>query len=183
MRASLPLALLGGALALLSGLQGCAGVTIGDATTAERGRATDGPGDGGGEVTAGGTGTVVAITDGDTLRLDVDGVELRVRLIGVDTPEVRDPVECFGAEATAALTALAPVGSTVGYAYDLDPQDQYGRELMYLRTADGQVINLALVEQGAGRAVLFEPNDQIWPALQQAEADARAAGRGLWGAC
>ncbi|WAB82602.1 thermonuclease family protein [Microcella daejeonensis] len=183
MRTPLLLPLLGGAITLLAGLQACAGVTIGDATTAERGGATYGPGGASGEIAAGGAGTVVAITDGDTLRLDVDGEELRVRLIGVDTPEVRDPVECYGDEATAALEALAPVGSTLGYAYDRDPQDQYGRELMYLRTAEGTVINLALVEQGAGRAVLFEPNDQIWDALQQAERDAQAAGLGLWGAC
>lgn len=178
MRATLTL--LGGGLALLAGLQGCTALAGGDSG----GGAGAAPGgtEGSG-ITEGGTGTVVSITDGDTLRLDVDGEELRVRLIGVDTPEVRDPVECYGDEATAALAALAPVGSTVGYAYDLDPQDPYGRELMYLRSADGQVINLALVEQGAGRAVLFEPNDQIWPALQQAEADARAAGLGLWGAC
>lgn len=175
MRATLTL--LGSALALLAGLQGCSALADGGASGADRG-GTDGSG-----LPEGGAGTVVSITDGDTLRLDVDGEELRVRLIGVDTPEVRDPVECYGEEATAALAALAPVGSTVAYAYDRDPQDQYGRELMYLRTADGQVINLALVEQGAGRAVLFEPNDQIWPALQQAEADARAEGLGLWDAC
>ena len=57
---------------------------------------------------ADGTGTVTGITDGDTLRLDVDGVELRVRLVGIDTPEVYPDVECFGPEAEDALAAFAP---------------------------------------------------------------------------
>lgn len=129
------------------------------------------------------TGTIVSITDGDTVRMLVEGRELRVRLIGLDTPELRDPLECYGPEATAALEALAPPGSEVGYAYDRDPQDRYERELLYLFAADGTLINLALVEQGYAEALLVEPNDRYWPELQAAERAARDAGRGLWGAC
>lgn len=130
-----------------------------------------------------GSGTVVAITDGDTLRLEVDGVELRVRLIGIDTPEVRDPLECFGPEATAALEALAPVGDELAFSYDRDPRDPYDRELLYLYAADGTLINLELVANGYARAVLFEPNDAHWDELRAAESAARVAGLGLWGAC
>lgn len=130
-----------------------------------------------------GTGTIVSITDGDTVRMLVDGRELRVRLIGLDTPELRDPLECFGPEAAAALEALAPVGSEVGIAADRDPQDRYERELLYLFAADGTLINLELVEQGFAEALLVEPNDRYWPELQEAERAARDAGRGLWGVC
>lgn len=134
-----------------------------------------------GDATA--TGTIVSITDGDTVRMLVEGRELRVRLIGLDTPELRDPLECFGPEATAALEALAPPGTEVGYAYDRDPQDRYERELLYLFAADGTLINLALIERGYAEALLVEPNDRYWPELQAAERAARDAGRGLWGAC
>ncbi len=130
-----------------------------------------------------GTGTVVSITDGDTLRLEVDGRELRVRLIGIDTPEVFPEVECFGPEAEAALAALAPPGSTIGFTYDRDPRDQYDRELLYLFAADGTSINLELVEQGFARAVLFEPNDRYWNELRAAERAAQDAGLGLWATC
>lgn len=129
------------------------------------------------------TGTIVSVTDGDTVRMLIGGSELRVRLIGIDTPEVRDPLECFGLEATAALEALAPVGSEVGFAYDRDPQDRYERELLYVYAADGTLINLELVEQGYAEALLVEPNDRFWPELQEAERAARAAGLGLWGSC
>ena len=130
-----------------------------------------------------GTGTVVSVTDGDTLRLDVDGRELRVRLIGIDTPEVYPEVECFGPEAEAALAALAPPGSTIGFTYDRDPRDQYDRELLYLFTAEGTSINLELVAQGFAQAVLFEPNDRYWNELQAAERAAQDARLGLWGSC
>jgi len=145
-----------------------------------------GSGSGSGSVSLGeptGTGTIASITDGDTVRLRIGGDELRVRLIGLDTPEVRDPLECFGPEASAALEALAPVGSEVGYAYDRDPQDRYERELMYLYAADGTLINLELVAQGYAEAIRVEPNDRYWPELQAAERAARDAGRGLWGSC
>jgi len=130
-----------------------------------------------------GSGRVTAITDGDTLRLDVDGQELRVRLIGVDTPEIYPEVECFGPEAEQALTDFAPPGSTLGYAYDRDERDQYDRELLYLYTSDGTLINYELVAQGYGTAVLFEPNDRYWDDLRAAERDAQSAGLGLWGQC
>lgn len=145
-----------------------------------------GSGAGSGSVSLGeptGTGTIASITDGDTVRLRVGSDELRVRLIGLDTPELRDPLECFGPEATAALEALAPVGSEVGYAYDRDAQDRYERELMYLYAADGTLINLELVAQGYAEALRVEPNDRYWPELQAAERAARDAGRGLWGSC
>lgn len=130
-----------------------------------------------------GTGTVASITDGDTLRLEVDGVDLRVRLVGIDTPEVYPDVECFGPEAEAALATLAPPGSTLGFAYDRDPRDQYDRDLMYLFAADGTFINYELIAQGYAEAVLFEPNDRYWGDFQIAEASARDAGLGLWGQC
>ena len=132
---------------------------------------------------ADGTGTVASITDGDTLRLEVDGVELRVRLLGIDTPEVYPDVECFGPEAEQALAALAQPGATLGFAYDRDPRDRYDRELMYLFTADGTFINYELVAQGYAEAVLVEPNDRYYDDLVTAERAAQDAGLGRWGQC
>ena len=161
-------------VAMLGSIDGClpSGET---ATTEQSDTVTEGLGTG--------TGTVASITDGDTLRLTVDGTELRVRLIGIDTPEVYPDAECFGAEAESALAALAPPGSTIGYAYDRDPRDQYDRELMYLFAADGTSINLELVAQGYAVAVLFEPNDLYWNDLRAAEGAAQDAGLGLWSQC
>ncbi len=167
-----PLAVVG-LIGLISSVDGCL-------DSGSRGEAEFGPG-GGAEVD--GTGTVVSITDGDTLRLEVDGQELRVRLIGVDTPEVSPDVECFGPEAEQALTALAPPGSTLGFTYDRDPRDRYDRELLYLFTTDGTLINYELVAQGYGTALRVAPNDRYWNDLQAAERAAQRDGLGLWGDC
>lgn len=127
---------------------------------------------------------VVSITDGDTLRLRVPGESPRnVRLVGIDTPEVHPERECFGAEAEAELLRLAPIDSTLRAASDLDPYDDYDRALLYLWNADGVFVNLALVEGGFAEAIRVAPNDHHYDLLLEAEADAAAAGVGMWGAC
>ena len=135
--------------------------------------------------------TVESVHDGDTLRARVstpnavitDLESTRVRLIGIDTPEISPAAECWGAEATAGLIALAPPGTTLWAASDLEVLDQYGRHLLYLWTPDGRFVNGELITQGAGSVMVFAPNTLHEGLFRSLEADAAAAGRGLWGAC
>lgn len=136
---------------------------------------------------------VTAHVDGDTLRLAgeegsrlLPDEETRVRLLEIDAPEeARDgrPAECHAVEAGDALAHLLPVGAPLWVDRDEELFDPYGRTLLYLWTVDGDFVNLELVRQGHARAVLFEPNDEHIAAVRRAESAARAAGRGLWGAC
>lgn len=134
---------------------------------------------------------IVSITDGDTVRargVDDDGVlprdrDVPVRLIGVDTPEVRPSVECGGAEATRALEDLLPVGSRAWVSVDAEPRDRYDRVLLYLWTEDGAFVNHALVATGAGVALEVEPNSRYADLLASAESSARTADAGVWGSC
>lgn len=128
--------------------------------------------------------TVDYVHDGDTLFVvSASGERLKVRLIGVDTPEVGDGAECFGTEATDYLRVLLPVGSTAWVTPDAEALDRYGRSLFYLWTADGTFTNHALVAGGYGTALRIDPNDAYWPELSEAEAQAQNAGLGLWGGC
>lgn len=135
--------------------------------------------------------TVESVHDGDTIRARVaaantvvtDTESTRVRLIGLDTPEISPAVECWGAEATANLTALLPPGSTLWAAADREVLDQYGRHLLYLWTTDGTFVNAALLSQGDGGVMVFAPNTLHEQLFRSLEAEASAAGRGLWGAC
>ena len=120
------------------------------------------------------------VHDGDTLFLDDD---TKVRLLGVDTPEVGEHAECYGDEATALLRSLLPEDSTVSVLSDVQPLDQYGRALLLLWTADGTFVNLELIERGAAEAVVLEPNLLYADEFEAAEDAAKAAGLGLWGAC
>jgi micrococcal nuclease len=132
--------------------------------------------------------------DGDTIRLvgvGASGVlprgrETTVRLLEIDTPEHgRDgaPAECYSDEASRALRDLLPIGAEVRVASDRELRDPYGRTLLYLWSADGAFVNLAMVRQGFARAVLFEPNDAYIDEMRRAEALARSEDRGRWGAC
>jgi micrococcal nuclease len=121
---------------------------------------------------------VESITDGDTFRT-TDGQ--RVRFIGIDTPEV-DQDQCFADEATAALEALIPPGSTVRLELDVDPVDRFGRTLAYVhRGEDDLDVGLQLATDGYALQLTVPPNVAREAAIAAAVAAARDAGRGLWG--
>ena len=131
------------------------------------------------------------VHDGDTLFLRTDQpnalvattAPVKVRLLGVDTPEVGEGAECFGDEATEQLRTLLPDGSRTWITADQDPVDQYGRSLFYLWTEDGRFVNYELVAGGAAESLMIAPNDAHYPILRAAEDAATTAGTGMWGAC
>ena len=62
----------------------------------------------GGEVGTDGMATVTHVVDGDTIDVEIGGREERVRLIGIDSPELRPEVECFRVEARDYLRGMLP---------------------------------------------------------------------------
>ncbi|MFM8239147.1 MAG: thermonuclease family protein [Actinomycetota bacterium] len=135
---------------------------------------------------------VERVVDGDTIRVIVDGREVTVRMIGIDTPESvkpDSPVECFGPEASQfARDRLSGASVTLELDASQGSTDQYGRTLAYVWVEgdDGSLalFNLAAVEAGYAVArqygrTPFEWKDQF----RAAEQRARSAGVGLWGAC
>ena len=132
-------------------------------------------------------GTVLFVIDGDTVDLEIDGQEERVRLLGIDAPESVHrsvPEQCFGAESSAALSELLPVGSQVRLERDEDPRDRYGRLLLYLyRVEDDLFVNRWLVQNGLADTSFYEPNTARVDELTAARAEARANRVGLWGSC
>lgn len=130
---------------------------------------------------------VVRAVDGDTLdvKLDGDEREIKVRLLGVDTPETvdpRKPVQCFGKEASAFTKSLTE-GMRV--RLDADPQadevDKYGRLLRNVILGDGRDLNALLVGEGYAYAYLSFPlNPSRKAELKRLQAEAEGAERGLW---
>lgn len=144
-------------------------------------RARDDPG------TTAAQSSVVRVVDGDTIVVRLDGVDERVRLIGIDTPETvdpRTPVECFGKEASNRLTSLLPEGTPVRLVRDVEARDRFDRLLAYVyRADDGTFVNLAMAEDGYADVATFPPNVAHAEELLAAVARARSEGRGLWSAC
>jgi micrococcal nuclease len=124
------------------------------------------------------TATVTKVTDGDTIRLSGLG---GVRLIGIDTPEVYGRAECFGAEASAFVEDLLPVGTEVRYRLGTEERDRYGRALAYVWLRDGRFLNRLLVEQGYAQPLTIPPNVDYADRFRTDTRRAREAGRGLWG--
>lgn len=124
--------------------------------------------------------TVEHVIDGDTIVLAGD---LEIRYLLVDAPEATNGHrDCYGANASQFNTDLV-LGKTVQLTYDADCQDRFGRTLAYV-TLDGQDVNRLLVERGYACVLHIPPDGDARAAEFEAlEATARAARRGLWGAC
>ena len=131
--------------------------------------------------------TVEFVVDGDTVDFLFDGVEERVRLIGIDTPETKKrdaPIECFGPEATAFVQQLLPVGTPVRVERDIVNRDDYGRILGYVyRAEDGIFVNYEIMRQGFAQPLSIPPNDLYAELFADAARAAETDDAGLWAAC
>ncbi len=125
---------------------------------------------------------VSRVVDGDTLY--VKDLEERVRLIGIDTPEVEPGIECYGLEASDHLRELVPPGTRIEVVFDVERFDRYGRNLGYLyRLSDRLFINLQMVSDGYARMATFPPNVAHVDEFRAAQTEARESNRGLWDLC
>lgn len=119
-------------------------------------------------------GGVLRIVDGDTLHVEIDGVDETVRLYGVDTPERGD--RCFN-EATETLRALA--GDAVRLLPDARNRDRNGRLLRYVYTDAGLSIDAVLV--AGGYATAWRDDGNLRGPLIDLELLAQARGDGcIW---
>lgn len=134
--------------------------------------------------------TIARHVDGDTFWVQPVGpgslptnAAHKIRVLEIDTPENTNRVDCFGPESSAFARSELPVGSTVFLLADREDTDRYGRFLRYVWKANGEFYNDKAVRQGFAKAVLYAPNDRYIGQMRQAEAEAKAANRGLWSAC
>lgn len=119
------------------------------------------------------------VWDGDTFWAELpDGSEEKVRLIGVDTPELGD---CYAGTASNYLHAQL-VADCFWLTFDADCDDSYGRVLAYAHTRDG-FVQVSLLEGGYAWAMEVAPNSTYASLFAAEQADAEAAGAGLWSAC
>ncbi len=131
---------------------------------------------------------VVRVVDGDTIIVEIDGREERLRYLGIDTPETvrpNTPVECFGREASAENARLVE-GKRVELERDTSNRDRFDRLLRYVYVIDAGeriFVNEALVANGFAYASTFPPDVKYEEQLRAAQRAARDEGLGLWGAC
>ncbi|HEX8098633.1 MAG TPA: thermonuclease family protein [Actinomycetota bacterium] len=127
---------------------------------------------------------VLKVTDGDTIHVLYGGHDERVRLIGIDTPEVPwygGHGQCFGVQAARYMRGRLNHGS-VRLTFDAELRDRYDRLLSYVYLGR-ELVNLTLVEMGFATADPVPPNTRMESVFAAAEARAREHRRGLWGRC
>lgn len=131
---------------------------------------------------------VVHVVDGDTADIRLDsGEQLRVRILGIDTPETvkpDTPVQCWGPEASewarSVLDGAWVTAVSDPVAGDLD---RYGRALRYLMLGNGTNYSELAAENGMARSYIYNrQNLTHTDDITDAEDRAHAAGLGLWGA-
>ena len=141
-------------------------------------------------------GRVVSWTDGDTLRVALASGSIRVRLIGIDAPEIsrgdraarqgeqlgKDvaTIVRLGRQAKAAAERLAPPGTPVRVETDVQTHDRFGRLLAYVFLPDGQMVNEELVQRGWAMVLTIPPNVRYAERFVRAQQNARRHRRGLW---
>ena len=124
--------------------------------------------------------TVDRVIDGDTIVLTSGD---KVRYLLIDAPETTDGHhDCYGSNATQLDTDLV-AGKAISLAYDVDCLDPYGRLLAYV-TVDGTEVNSLMIERGAACVLHIPPDgDARAHDFEALQAAAKAAHRGIWGAC
>jgi micrococcal nuclease len=124
---------------------------------------------------------VLGVADGDTITVDIEGTRERIRLIGIDAPEVGGTPECFGDEASVYAKGMLS-GAAVGLVPDptQDDRDRYGRLLRYVVLADGTDFGAQLLQLGYAHEYTYDNPYQRQATYRTAESTAHSADRGLW---
>lgn len=132
----------------------------------------------------GGVYSVVHIADGDTIDITVNNKKIRVRLLGINSPESvaqNRPVECYGKEAGIYMKTLVE-GKSV--RVELDPQkpefDEYGRLLAYIYEGDN-FVNMQMISSGNAYEYTYHNEKYKYQTeFKTAQKMAKESGLGLW---
>ena len=126
---------------------------------------------------------VQRVVDGDTLIIEINNVEERVRLIGVDTPESVHPDAkknvSYGKVASEYTKELVE-GKYVGLELDVQERDRYGRLLAYVYI-NGEMLNERLLMEGHATIATYPPNVKYVEIFKELEQKAKEEEKGMWG--
>ncbi len=126
--------------------------------------------------------SITKVIDGDTVWVNKDGVEEKIRLLGIDTPELNtsDLTErCFAIEAKESLENLL-LDREVKLESESETfqKDKYGRTLAYL-SSNGENLNLKLLQQGDAKIYKYYKGKHL-KEFQSAEQLAKESQIGIW---
>jgi micrococcal nuclease len=127
-------------------------------------------------------GVVTRVVDGDTIVIQIDGIEEKVRLIGVDTPESVHPDESRNVEygkIASDYTEQMLLNREVEIELDVGERDRYGRILAYVYL-DGKMFNELLLAEGHAKVSTVPPNVKYADRFVAIQNQARESKKGVW---
>ena len=126
---------------------------------------------------------IVRVVDGDTLVANnSQNEQIKVRLIGVDTPETvkpNTPVQPYGKEASD-FSKEHLTDKNVFLEYDKEKEDRYGRTLAYVWLDKDTMFNELLVKKGLAREKYYSPNGKYREIFEKAEQIAKSNNENIW---
>lgn len=133
---------------------------------------------------------VKRVVDGDTIEVILNGLEEKIRLIGVNTPEsvgkYKNNPQFFGKNASS-FTKASLLGKVIYLEKDVGNKDKYGRLLRYVWLTDPSsgnmkenMFNAILLKEGYGRIMTIQPNVKYQKVFVSLEREARKNNKGLW---
>lgn len=135
---------------------------------------------------------LVRVSDGDTIVINIDGANVPVRLIGIDSPELDSSYtkeQCFGKESSAEAKKILGVGQVrLETDSSQDMYDQYDRLLTYVYVPanvqpEGIMLNAYMVSEGFAREYTYKKPYAHQASFKAHEEQAREQKKGLWGTC
>jgi len=126
---------------------------------------------------------VIKVSDGDTFTIRIKGKSEKIRLIGVDSPEVyHGPKdrgqEPWGTKAKKFAENLV-LNKEVKVVTDVTPKDQYGRILAYIYVGD-KFVNLEMIKSGNAVLLTYPPNVAHVEEFKAAQKQAKEKNIGIW---
>lgn len=120
---------------------------------------------------------IIRVIDGDTV---VTESNQKIRLIGIDTPEINtdNPKKCLGQIAAAKMKELVE-DKYVTLEKDVSDTDKYNRLLRYI-WLDGKLINETLVSEGYAQIDIVNPDIKYKQVFSDAQVQAKNHSLGLW---
>ncbi len=125
---------------------------------------------------------VVRVVDGDTLVVNFQDKEEKLRLIGMDTPESVHPNKSKnvpeGKIASDYVKDLVD-GKDIKLEFDVEQRDRYGRLLAYVYLGN-TMLNKHLLEIGYAKLATFPPNVKYVEDFKELQKNARENQEGFW---
>jgi micrococcal nuclease len=140
--------------------------------------------------------TLLDTSDGDTLKVRIDGKKFRVRMLGIDAPECRENPRALtqsskggiklqtvldqGRRSHEHLRKLLRGTNKLRLELDVQEKDRYGRLLAYVYLQDGTMLNEKMVADGYAMLLTYPPNVKYVKRLRRALQQAELSKKGLW---